>query len=211
MKSKLSLQADFAFDWARIDGTQISNLTEADLISNLVPYYSLKLNYQHNDKWSFALLGQTKYYLFDTVDSRQTFDESNYTTNSFGIEAKRYYKSFSFWLQGIYKQYLEYTAPFINEIDMNTNWNPTVILGADYEYKFNRKYSLGAALELSYLFSNDVINNGNSARVEIFAKRYFHRHSIGAAISYKALNKDSDFVEMKQKELGLILSYHLQL
>lgn len=210
-QNKHDISVDVGGFWVRIDGTQLSNDTEGDLVSYLSPFYDIKYAYKSSENTKYQISYKLKNYLFDSVDTRQQFDELSYSSNSLGLTyVRKRSDSLSYHGALFVKQELEYTSPLISLIDMNVEWVAELNLGLDYNALSTKRFDVGLKLDVFYQQGFELIKNAYGADLDIYFRIPVFEHHFDIGVQYFQAFKKTEFVKMNQKELGFYLGYLLR-
>ncbi len=196
--------------WQRIDGTQIANKTEGDIISDLSPSYVTKLEYSLDPDWDIGLRGGLRYFLFDSVTSNQTFNRPTHPAFFIGLYGKYHLnESISPYIGVDYKQYLHYTVPKNLIVEMEESFNPAIFLGADVTVATWGLYSLDVSGEIYYIIGIKDIESGFGFQIKGGVARDINSHNVGIQVGWEQMWNETKFVEVNQKELSLYLNYRI--
>lgn len=200
--AKWRLGAGLGSTWARLDGMEKRNNTEGSFLNELSPNYLLEIGYKINDLIEIYLQGGFTIYLFEDAPVGAFINDTSFEAGSvhlgIGLDFKKYG-----WLnlQLGYQDELSYTIPVINNIDMMTSlaWNGQARYEIDFLYP--KKWGAGLYIGGRLLGGGAEVESGFGYQIGVHGSYDFTQSRLKMQIGWHHLFKESDFLEMDQKEI----------
>ncbi len=206
-KSTIRTEFNAGATWSRLDGTEKKNMTEGSFLNELSPNYSLDVAYRFSKRFEVIASAGLTYYLFEEAPAGNFINDTRFLAEFYGLGIR--YVADSWGKLSLHLERrgeLNYIIPVINNIEMSVDHVIPVRLEYEIDILAKSSWDLYLSGKAEFLFG-DVVAQGFSFQLGAKLGYQFMQSAIHLTAHWHQQYKESDFLEMEQREIIASLSY----